>query len=244
MTAQGSGGFGGGFGGSGFGGDGGAGFGSSSGVGLGRGVDGGSGIPGTVALPPPAVVPVPAAAPPPAWNGEAVTYPAETPRAEDRPASLGSAERAERDFTDRLRYLEDWAHENHKDARRDTIAFWILKVPAVVSSVCAGLIEHYHWDAASLTLGAIASFCIIIDGVRPRGMLRNVHLRAVYDIRDLVARMQGQLASTEGDRIQAIRKIIGASETERQRILSYIRDAETSVKPNHESGRPDQGSSS
>jgi hypothetical protein len=38
--------------------------------------------------------------------------------------------------------LEAWATANKKDAKNDAIAFWILKVPAILTSVGSGLFAY------------------------------------------------------------------------------------------------------
>src|SRR5689334_5204897 len=78
--------------------------------------------------------------------------------------------------------LEKWAQENKKDADKDLITFWALKIPAILSSASAGVWAHFGLTGVSVVAGAIASLCVIADGLLPRGMLRNTHLRAYHDI--------------------------------------------------------------
>lgn len=75
------------------------------------------------------------------------------------------------DLCEYLAELESWAIANKSDALKDTAAFWILKVPAILVSATAGLWAHFELISISVFFGAIASFCIIIDGLHPRGML-------------------------------------------------------------------------
>jgi len=130
-----------------------------------------------------------------------------------------------------LAELERWAEANRKDARNDTLAFWALKVPAIVASASAGIWAHFEWTTVSVISGAVASVCVIVDGILPRGMLRNTHLRAFHDLRILTSRMTAQLRSSDGKPEVIVRKIIRESEAERERIAAYIRDAETALKP-------------
>lgn len=85
--------------------------------------------------------------------------------------------------------LEKWAIYNKRDARNDLVAFWFLKIPAILSSASAGILAHYSLATVSMFAGAIASVCVIVDGIHPRGMLRNTHLRAYHDIRFLASTM-------------------------------------------------------
>src|ERR1700686_1110722 len=48
-----------------------------------------------------------------------------------------------RALSEHLRELEDWAIQNKLDARKDLAAFWILKIPAILSSASAGILGHF-----------------------------------------------------------------------------------------------------
>jgi len=85
--------------------------------------------------------------------------------------------------------LEQWAMRNYNDGRKDTVAFCSLKVPAIIAAASAGIFAHFNWTIAGLVVGSIGSGCVIIDGLHPRGMLRNIHLRAFHDIRILIGKM-------------------------------------------------------
>jgi hypothetical protein len=128
--------------------------------------------------------------------------------------------------------LEKWALANKNDARRDALAFWSLKIPAIFASASAGILARFDLTTVSVVAGAIASFCVIIDGVHPRGMLRNSHFRAYHDIRILSTHMVAQWRSRDSDLTADFiaRGIIRNGEKERQRIAVYIRDAETALK--------------
>jgi hypothetical protein len=129
--------------------------------------------------------------------------------------------------------LEQWSIANKNDARIDTIAFWSLKIPAILGSAGAGLLAHFELTYVSLILGTIASACVIIDGVNPRGTLRNIHLRAHHDLRLLSTSMVAQWRSRDSktDDDATARQIIRNAEKQRQHIAAYIRDAETALRP-------------
>jgi len=135
------------------------------------------------------------------------------------------------ELKDQLDELEEWARGNMSDSRRDATAFWGLKVPAIFAAASAGVWAHFDWTTASVISGSIASVCVIIDGVHPRGMLRNTHLRACHDIRilmgDMVTRWRTRASNaTPGN---TARRIIKEAAGERERIAKYIRDAETAL---------------
>jgi hypothetical protein len=127
--------------------------------------------------------------------------------------------------------LEEWAKANKRDALRDGIGFWGLKIPAILASATAGVWAHFDLTAISVISGAIASICVIVDGIHPRGMLRNTHLRAFHDIRFLTTRMVAEWRSRKprADGTSLARRIIRDGESERQRIANYIREAETAL---------------
>jgi hypothetical protein len=99
------------------------------------------------------------------------------------------------DLRNELLELEEWAKANKRDASRDTWAFWGLKIPAILASASAGVWAHFGLTAVSVIFGAIASVCVIVDGIHPRGMLRNTHLRSYHDLRILIAQMVSEWRS-------------------------------------------------
>src|SRR4051794_16687384 len=81
--------------------------------------------------------------------------------------------------------LENWAEDNRREARHDAIKFWVLKIPAIVMSASAGIFTYFKWEAVAVISSAIVSICILIDGLSPRGLLRNAHHKAFLDLRKL-----------------------------------------------------------
>jgi hypothetical protein len=135
-------------------------------------------------------------------------------------------------LSEHLDELEKWATQNKLDARKDLAAFWALKIPAILSSAFAGVLGHFSLTTVSMIAGAIASVCVIIDGVHPKGMLRNTHLRAYHDIRILASSMMNKWRSrnrsSKDDNV--VSGIIRDGEAERARIAAYVRDAETALR--------------
>jgi len=143
-------------------------------------------------------------------------------RSDGMPSELG----------DQLDELEHWATSNQSDARRESLRFWALKAPAIVVAAGGGVCAYFHLSVVGLLAGAVASFCVMIDGIHPRGMLRNVHLRALHDIRILTTSMVSKWRSrkSDGNDVDAARQIISEGEDERKRIAVYVRDAETALE--------------
>lgn len=142
------------------------------------------------------------------------------------------------DFQDQLNELEVWAQANRKESRRDTFGFWILKAPAIMASTGSGILAYIDIKLVGLIAGFIAAVCVLIDAAYPRGMLRNTHLRAYHDIRNLTAEMAGKWRSREGGNdVDVARRIIREAESERHRIAGYIRDAEIALDVKNSNGR-------
>jgi hypothetical protein len=127
--------------------------------------------------------------------------------------------------------LEQWAVLNAHDARNDTIRFWLLKLPAIVSSAAAGVLAMNHLETVSAVLAALASGCVLIDAMNPGGQLRNAHMRAVHDLRALEHQVMndwriGTLKGKNPNRLAA--EIIEGAEKIRDRVAGELRAAETS----------------
>ncbi len=127
--------------------------------------------------------------------------------------------------------LEEWAEANERDVRRDTVRFWTFKLPAVVSSASAGLLALAHLEVVAAILAAVGSACVIIDAVNPGGQLRNAHLRAVYDLRELEHDATdkwriGALKGTASSELAA--EILEGARKVRDKVASDLKAAETS----------------
>ena len=101
------------------------------------------------------------------------------------PPASGRTSGMPKELADTIEQLEAFAKANLGQARREQIAFWILKVPVVLASAAASLLALLHFELIAGLLAALATACGLIDAVRPRGPIRNACLRAVYQIRGL-----------------------------------------------------------
>ncbi|WP_146009519.1 hypothetical protein [Deinococcus planocerae] len=81
--------------------------------------------------------------------------------------------------------LEEWAEANRRDARNDTVRYWVFKVPVIVSSASAGVLALTGNATVAAIAAGLASACALIDAVNPGGALRNAHLQALHDLRAL-----------------------------------------------------------
>ena len=134
------------------------------------------------------------------------------------------------DFKAHLNELEKWAQANKKEALRDAMAFWVLKIPAILASAGSGILAYIDVKLVGLIAGFVAAVCVLIDSAYPRGMLRNTHLRAYHDLRILTTNMAVKWKTRSGnDDADAAKRIIRDAEPERLRIAKYIRDAEIAL---------------
>jgi hypothetical protein len=141
-----------------------------------------------------------------------------------------------------LQELESWALANRKDSRRDAVRFWVLKIPAVVVASCAGIFAFFSWEAGAVVASAVASICVLIDGLNPGGALRNAHYQAFYDLRNLQQemrvqwRIQSWKAKEDDARNELAAHIIEDSKMEISRIAASLRDAESALGARREQG--------
>ena len=131
--------------------------------------------------------------------------------------------------------IEAWASANAKDARRDRVAYWALKTPAIVSSALSGVLVLKGWQLTAVILAGIATVCVLIDGLQPRGALRNAHWRAVHELRGLSQSIRFQwdeavLRRQARDDLAA--DILRDSRTRIQQIGAALQEAESLLGAN------------
>jgi hypothetical protein len=136
------------------------------------------------------------------------------------------------ELTGQIQELEDWARANLKDSRADSFKFWSLKAPAIVVSACGGVFAYLNLKPVTIAAGAVASICVLLDGVIRAGTLRSVHLRAVHDLRNLQHEILfqwrvGSLRDEHPDKLAA--EIVADAHKERKKIAAYLLAAETTA---------------
>jgi uncharacterized membrane protein YfbV (UPF0208 family) len=129
-----------------------------------------------------------------------------------------------------LEELEVWALANRKDARAATWRYWALKAPAVLSSSTSGVSVLSHQPAVAAVAAAIASVCVLADGVYPGGQLRNAFIKAFHEIRAL----ENQVANDwriatlrESPSGRAAADILERAQSSYNKIADALRAAET-----------------
>jgi hypothetical protein len=81
--------------------------------------------------------------------------------------------------------LEHWAEANLNRDRKDKLRFWVLRGLAFSSATGAATSAGLAQPKVAIVFGALAALCIAIDSAWPSDSFRNVHRRAVYDLREL-----------------------------------------------------------
>ncbi len=81
--------------------------------------------------------------------------------------------------------LERWAEANLNRDRKDKLRFWVLRGLAFLSAAAAATTAGLQQFKAAVVFGALAALCVAIDSAWPSDSFRNVHRRAVYDLREL-----------------------------------------------------------
>lgn len=151
------------------------------------------------------------------------------------PPSLDSLEEMPANLRNQLADLEAWAVANQRDARNDAIRFWVLKIPAIIASASAGIFAFYEWEVVPLIAGAVASACVLIDGLNPGGALKNAHYKAFFEIRELEVAMQAEWriesykATTPTEKNALGSSIIRNAERKRGKIAEELKKAETAL---------------
>jgi hypothetical protein len=128
--------------------------------------------------------------------------------------------------------LEAWTQANLTDARRSSMRFWMLKIPALLASAGSGLLTLTDSKALAAGAAAVSALCIGLDALNPGGQLRNAFVRAVHDLRALEQRLVdewriGILRGQEPRQLAA--DIIERSRAEWDRIAGELKAAESAV---------------
>jgi hypothetical protein len=129
--------------------------------------------------------------------------------------------------------LEVWALQNQADARQDTIRFWALKLPAILFSAASSILILLKLEVVAAIAAAVATICVLIDGVNPGGMLRNAHLKAVHELRSLQHEVvaQWQVGSLRGEPASELAaSILSSGQATWARIGADLRAAETAFE--------------
>jgi len=117
-------------------------------------------------------------------SGIAPADPARTERGEEegfRPGAFAP----ETAIDEQIQDLERWAEANLARDRRTKWRFWVLRGLAFASAVAAALTANLGHAQPTIGFSVLAALCIAVDAAWPTDSIRNVHQRAVHDLREL-----------------------------------------------------------
>lgn len=132
--------------------------------------------------------------------------------------------------------LERWAEANLVRDRRDKIRFWVLRGFAFSAAVGTALTAGLGQPRVTVGFGVLAALCVAIDAAWPSDSFRNVHQRAVYDLRELQNTLKlrwdkVRLAHpdpTAAQRTAHALAILDQVQSKREEIGKYLGSAEAS----------------
>ena len=105
----------------------------------------------------------------------------EPPAPEFKPGSFSPETAIDEQISD----LERWADANLTRDRKDKIRFWVLRGLTFSGASAAALTAGLAHLRGAIGFAVLAAVCVAIDAAWPSDAFRNVHRRAVYDLREL-----------------------------------------------------------
>ena len=81
--------------------------------------------------------------------------------------------------------LERWVQANLRRSRREKVRFWVLRGLAVSGALMAALMAKRESPQVTILASVLAAICVAVDAAWPSDSFRNVHQRAVFDLREL-----------------------------------------------------------
>lgn len=98
-----------------------------------------------------------------------------------RPGSFAPETAIDEQITD----LERWVQANLTRSRNEKIRFWVLRGLAISGALLAALMAGRESPQVTILASVLAALCVAIDAAWPSDSFRNVHQRAVCDLREL-----------------------------------------------------------
>jgi hypothetical protein len=164
--------------------------------------------------------------------------PADTTRADHevtevfRPGSFAP----ETAIDEQIKDLERWAEANLKRSRNDKIRFWVLRGLAISGAVLAALMAKRESPQLTILASVLAALAVAIDAAWPSDSFRNVHQRAVFDLRELQNTLKlrwDKVCLAHPDPLAAARTahalaLLDQVQNKREEIGKYLGSAEAS----------------
>jgi hypothetical protein len=81
--------------------------------------------------------------------------------------------------------LERWVQANLTRSRNEKVRFWVLRGLAVAGALMAALMATRQSPQLTIACSVLSALCVAIDAAWPSDSFRNVHQRAIFDLREL-----------------------------------------------------------
>jgi hypothetical protein len=134
------------------------------------------------------------------------------------------------ELVEQIKRIDQWAQSNHRQAQRERILFWALKIPVIMATAGYGVMIKFGWDTALALSGGLASACVLIEGLYRPGMLRNLHHKAHFDLSnladDLLTKWHIGVLNGEENRNGLAAKLIDESRIRKDKISAYLVETE------------------
>lgn len=150
-----------------------------------------------------------------------------------QPDTSGSIDEMPKQLHNQFQLIKQWAEANRREAVRETVLYWALKVPVIIASAGYGAMMYYELKWMIAVAGAIASACALIDGIYKPGALRNFHHRAYFELNtltdDLMDRWNTAVLRKEENLNMLAANLIDVARTRKSAISNYLVDAEATL---------------
>jgi len=91
----------------------------------------------------------------------------------------------EKAIDEQIHDLERWVQANLTRTRNEELRFWVLRGLAISGALLAALMAKQDSPHVTILASVLAALCVAIDAAWPSDSFRNVHQRAVCDLREL-----------------------------------------------------------
>jgi hypothetical protein len=140
---------------------------------------------------------------------------------------------------DLIEHIRAFSAANARDVKKDEAAFWVLKVPAIVTASGAGILTLLGMTALAPWFAFAAAAATFVDAVNPRAPLRNAHKTAVSRLQTLQRQVKDKWITgtlKNKPRADLIVEIMEYGDAQLDKIAKLVEEAEASLKAPPKSG--------
>ncbi|HET7539949.1 MAG TPA: hypothetical protein VFK05_08755 [Polyangiaceae bacterium] len=118
-------------------------------------------------------------------NGSAPAEPAHVESVEATEVFRPGSFAPETAIDEQIQDLERWVQANLIHARNEKVRFWVLRGLAISGALLAALMAKHDSPQITILASVLCALCVAVDAAWPSNSFRNVHQRAVCDLREL-----------------------------------------------------------